>query len=111
MELTLNIYDRREVVKTYTADTYDVMFGTIEDFINVIDFDSIKKGTEDELIKVVAQALPKVISLIKPLLRDIFPDLTDEEIKKCKVSEIARVIVNLVVFTLQQVASDNQKNA
>ena len=31
MQLNLNIYRGREVEKVYTADEYDIMFGTVED--------------------------------------------------------------------------------
>ena len=32
MDLKLNIYDKKEITKTYTAETYDLMFGTVEDY-------------------------------------------------------------------------------
>ena len=109
MELKLNIYEKKEVVKTYTADTYDVMFGTLEDVINAIDFEGIKKGTDAELILAVSKATPRVFNIIKPLFKDIFEGLTDDEIKQCKVKEMAAVIVNLIVFTMRE-AGDPEKN-
>ena len=33
MELKLNIYNKKNIEKTYSTDTYDLMFGTVEDFI------------------------------------------------------------------------------
>jgi len=39
---------------------------------------------------------------VKDLLKDIFEGITDEEIKKCKVSEIAVVLVDVVKYTLVQ---------
>ena len=39
MELKLNIYNKKEIVKTYTAETYDLMFGTVEDLIDLINLD------------------------------------------------------------------------
>lgn len=109
MELKLNIYEKKEVVKTYTADTYDVMFGTLEDMINAIDFEGIKKGTDAELILAVSKAIPRVFNIIKPLFKDIFDGLTDDEIKQCKVKEMAAVIVKLVIFTMRE-AGDPEKN-
>ena len=37
MDLKLNIYEKRKVIKTYTAETYDLMFGTVEDLLDVMD--------------------------------------------------------------------------
>lgn len=110
MELKLNIYEKKEIIKTYTEDSYNILFGTVEDLINIIDFDKIKKGTDEELIKVIAPAIPKLLYLIKPLLKDIFSGLTDEELKKCRVAEIAKVIVNLIISTMQQVGGGDEKN-
>ena len=31
MNLKLNIYKKREIIKTYESDTYDLLFGTVED--------------------------------------------------------------------------------
>lgn len=105
MELKLNIYDKKEVKKTYTAETYDIMFGTIEDLIEAIDFDKIQSGKNDELVAAVAKAVPKAFGLIKPLLKDIFDGLTDDELKHCRVSDIAAVLVNVIKFTIIQVSA------
>ena len=108
MELKLNIFDKRQIIKTYTAETYDIMFGTVEDIIGVIDFESIETGSNDELIKVVAKAVPKGFGLIKPLMKDIFEGLTDDEIKHARILDIAKVIVNVVKFTFEQVQTDEK---
>lgn len=108
MELKLNIYNKKEITKTYVAETYDIMFGTIEDLINAIDFDKLKSGKEDELINAVATAIPKVFGMIKPLLKDIFDGLTDDDIKHCRVSDIAKVLVNVIKFAIVQVSEGAQ---
>lgn len=108
MELKLNVYNKDKVEKTYIAESYNIMFGTVEDLINAIDFDKLKTGkdgklVDDELIKAVAGAVPKIFGMIKPLLKDVFPGLTDEEIKKVRFLEVAKVIVNIIKFTAAQV--------
>lgn len=104
MELKLNIYEKRKIVKQYKAETYDVMFGTIEDLMDVVDFEKFKSGKDEDLIQGVAMTIPKVLGLIKPLLKDIFDGLTDDEIKKCRISDIAKVLVEIVKFTIVQVS-------
>ena len=57
MDLKLNIYDKKEITKTYTAETYDLMFGTVEDLLDVIDIDNIQASNKAELLKAIAKVL------------------------------------------------------
>lgn len=100
--MKLNIYDKKQIVKTYEIDTYDLMFGTVEDVANAIDIDSLKTGTDVEIIKMVGKLVMTSMDTVKDLLKDIFEGITDEELKKTKVSEIATVIVDVVKFTIAQ---------
>ena len=106
MEIKLPIYEKKQVVKTYTAETYDIMFGTVEDLINAIDLETFTTGKEEDMIKGVAKAIPAVFGFIKPLLKDIFDGLTDDEIKKTKLSDVARVVVKVIKFSMAQVIVD-----
>ena len=106
MEIKLPIYEKKQVVKTYTAETYDIMFGTVEDLINVVDFDNFTTGKEEDLIKGVAQAIPAVFGFIKPLLKDVFEGLSDDEIKHTKLSDVAQVVVKVIKFSMSQVIVD-----
>ena len=111
MDLKLNIYEKRKIVKTYTAETYDLMFGTVEDLIDLIDLDKLDKGTDAEIIKLVGNMLMKGINIFKPLLKDIFEGLTDDELKNAKVSEIATALVEVVKFSVLQIKQgSNGKN-
>ena len=44
MELTLNIYEGKKVVKTYKAQTIDFSFGVVEDVLDALNFESMKTG-------------------------------------------------------------------
>lgn len=104
MELKLNIYNKKNIVKTYTTDTYDIMFGTFEDLINTFDLDHLDIGDDVELIKSVSQIiLNNFNGILKPLIKDIFDGLTDEELKYTKISEIGIVLINIVKFTIDQI--------
>ena len=51
------------------------------------------------------------MGIIKPLLKDIFEGLTDEELKKTKVSEISTALVEIVKFSISQITKGtNGKN-
>ena len=98
--MKLNIYEKKQVVKTYEANSYDLMFGTIEDVANAINLDELKSGTDAEIMKMVIKLISSSMGTIKQLMMDIFDGLTADELKKVKVSEMARVIVEVVTFTI-----------
>ena len=88
----LNIYDQKDknkVEKVYTAQSYDLMLGTLEDFLNIIDLDKLNENAE------IAKMIVKSFSKIKVLLHDVFQDVTDEELENVKVSELIQTIVQI----------------
>ena len=89
--MQLNVYKNREIEKTYEAENYDLMFGTVEDIMTIFDIDALKTGSDVELINLVTKALPTCLNIINPLLKDIFEGLTDEELKRVKLKEVARL--------------------
>lgn len=105
--MKLNIYEKKKVVKTYECDTYDLMFGTIEDVAEAVDLDSLKTGTDVEIIRMVGNLVFKSMDTVKDLLKDIFEGITDEELKNTKVSEIAVVLVDVVKYTIAQLNKGN----
>lgn len=109
--ISLNIYkaeNKKEVEKTYTAESYDLMFGTVEEFMRVIDLDKIVDNAE------VAKMVVKGFSQIKPLLHDVFPEITDEELQRTKVSDLVQTILQIAVAVaenLKELKSGNLKRA
>ena len=103
-ELKLNIYDGKRVEKTYVADEIDIMFGTVEDLLEVIDFDNL--NDEKEVVKVVI----KTLNNLKPFLKQIFDGLTDDEIKRTKVKELVPLFVDIVKYTMDELKSLMSKN-
>lgn len=109
--MKLNIYNKKEIVKTYEVDTYDLMFGVLEDVADAIKLDELKTGTDVEIIKMVGNLVITSMGTVKELLKDIFEGITDDELKNTKVSEIATVLVDVVKFTLNQLSKGiNTKN-
>ena len=105
--ISLNIYkadNKKEVEKTYKAESYDLMFGTVEEFMRVIDLDKI--GDNGEVAKMVV----KGFSQIKPLLHDVFPELTDEELQRTKVSDIVQTILQIAVAVAENLKELNSGN-
>lgn len=101
MNLLLNIYDpeTKMIAKQYTADTIDIMFGTVEDLIDIIDLDNL--NNDMEWAKLIVMSMKK----IKPLLKEVFVGLTDEELKHTKVKELIPLFINIITFTISEINS------
>jgi hypothetical protein len=116
MELKLNIYGRNEagkkgVVKTYTAETYDIMFGTVEDLIDTLNLDGLNTQDNVELVKVATNIVINGMDVLKPLLKDIFEGLTDDELRNTKVTDIVAVLMETVKFSMMEIGKGvNRKN-
>lgn len=111
MELTLNIYERNKIVKTYSAEAYFLDYGTVEDIINTVDTDNLTDKSDEEMGFAVIKMLPGVMDIIKPLLKDIFEGLTDDEIRHTRIKEIVKVILDVVTFTISDITGNGtEKN-
>lgn len=91
-EITLNIYgkgNKKEPVKVLRAEGYDLMLGTIEDFMEIIDLDKLEDNKE--LVKMVVKGYDQ----LKPLLKDIFEDMTDADFRGVKISDLVLTIVDV----------------
>lgn len=104
MELKLNIYKgQQEVEKTYTAQDYDVMYGTVEDLLDLLDLEALTNTTDkDGVISALSRLMRSRAEVINPMLFDIFPGLTQEELRRTKTREVLDVIVGLTGFSLDQ---------
>ena len=113
MELKLNIYEGRKVVKTYTADTYDIMFGTLEDIIGAVDVEKLQGSAGDaEFIAAVAKIITKGFNVFKPLLKDIFNGLTDAELRNTRVKDVVPVVMGVLQYAFSEMMDmgGNSKN-
>lgn len=99
--MKLNIYEKKEVIKTYEADSYDLMFGTIEDVANALNLDDLKTGSDVEIIRMATKLVLTSLGTVKDLMKDIFDGLTDEELKKAKVKDMAQVLLEVGKYTLE----------
>ena len=107
MELKLNVYNKqREVEKTYRTQDYEVMYGTVEDLLDCLDLEALTNQDNKEGIIAAASRLMRArADVINPLLMDIFPGLTEDEMRRTKVREVLEVIVGLTGFSLDQIKS------
>lgn len=110
--MKLSIYKKREIVKTYEADKYDLMFGVLEDVANAVKLDELKTGSDTEILKMVLDLVMRSMGTVSELMKDIFEGLTDEELRSAKVSEIAEVLMDVIHLTIEQLGKGfGAKNA
>lgn len=112
MKFTLNIYKKKQIEKTYKTDAYDLMFGTLEDFLDIIDLEKLSGGGSDiDFIGAVANVVTQGVSQLKPLLFDVFDGLTEEELKRTKAKDVINVIIQIAMYSFTEIKGiSNQKN-
>lgn len=108
--MKLNVYEKKKVVKTYTADSYKLLLGTVEDVTNAVNLDNMKTGSNAEIIGMAFNLVKNSYSTVVNLMKDIFDDITDEDLKKCAVDEIVTVIAEVITMTLVQLNIGFGKN-
>lgn len=102
--MKLNIYEHKEIIKTYEANEYEIMFGTVEDLIDAAKLDSIETGSDAEIVLAATNLVTNSMATVKDLLKDIFDGLTDDEIKHTRVSEIVNVVVEVIMYAIGQIS-------
>lgn len=120
MELKLDIYTTRlcrKIEKTVTANDFELSTGVCEDVLNIINIDMFEGGlqalsdeTQQELvINLIKNGYPFFVGLIK----EIF-EITDDEGKRIKVADVAKVVIQIVKYSLTQLSlsfgGKNSKN-
>lgn len=108
--MKLNIYEKKKVVKTYTADSYDLMLGTLEDVANAVKLDNMKTGSKSEILSMAMNLVKDSYSTVIDLMKDVFDGITDEELRKTKVIEIVNVLADIVTVTVRQLNMGFGKN-
>lgn len=104
MELKLNVYGKdKKIERTYTANDYEVMYGTVEDLLDLLDLEALTNTeNKDSMISAASRLLNSRKDVINPLLMDIFDGITAEELRRVKAREVLEVIVGLAGFSLEQ---------
>lgn len=110
MELKLVTYKKENgkkiVDKTFCESEYTLSFGTIENFIKVIDIETLTKcKNDDDLLMWCGKAVLQGFDQIAPLILDIFEGLTVEQLKTAATKNIAKVIIGVMKYTFSEIMS------
>lgn len=108
MEIKLKIYNGNEVEKVYTAETIDFSFGVIEDILDAFDMENMKTGNKAEIAGIII----KCSKQLKPFLKDMFPGVTDEEIRRTHIQNLIEVFKGLYEYATGELlnAAGGEKN-
>lgn len=100
--MKLNIYkNQKDIAKTYEVEAYDLMYGTVEDIFEVLD--GMENMTSDaEMLKVIQKNRVK----LNGLLKDVFPELTDEELRYIKVKELVPFFIELFGYVVNSFSAE-----
>ena len=96
--MKINIYNRKEVVKTYECDDIELELGVLEDLLGAIDVNKLQALDEASLFDAVKALMITGKNAAYELLHLIFDDITDEEIRHTHVSEITAVLVEALGY-------------
>jgi len=104
--MKINIYkNQKEIEKTYEVDEYDIMYGTVQDILEVLDdgIDDLKN--EDQLLKLVTANRKK----LETFILDIFASegMTEDELRNVKLKELIPVFIELFAYVKNSFQSKN----
>lgn len=105
MQLNLNIYKGKTIEKVHTANEFDIMFGTVEDLIALIDTDKLSGDvTDTDFIAAVAVLLKGGFGQVKNLIFELFPDVTEEELRRTKMKDVLGILVDVLKYGFSEMA-------
>lgn len=108
MNLVLKIYDEsgKNVVKSYESETYDLMFGTVMQLMELLKIEEL--DNQLEMLKTIYGAWEE----IKTVLAGVFPRATAEDWKHVRVKELLPLIINIAKCSVSEMFTipTNEKN-
>lgn len=109
--MKLNIYNKKEIVKTYEVETSDLLFSTVEDISQAFDIHPNMKITNKKLVELATEFIGTRTDEAKIMMRDIFDGLTEDELRHAKMTEFIIVITEVLAFALGALGKgNNEKN-
>ena len=111
MDLRLNIYTDdfcTEVARVATAGEFKLSLGICEDILDIIQIDMWEGGLSalsDESMRELAIGIIRdAFPFFKKIVKRIF-DLTDDEVRNTDLVDIAKVVVDIIKYSISQLGS------
>ena len=101
--MKLHIYNKGEIIKTYETDEFKLKWGLLEDLIEAIENANINSLSDyTELGQAILEILPMIKDKVNILLKEMFTDITDEDIREAAVDDIAYCLADAVKYVGKQ---------
>lgn len=120
MELKLNIYtDKKckEIKKTLTANDFELSTGVCEDVLRLIKVDQVDDLaalSEESQAELLLDIITNNLEQFKDLLKNVFDDLTDEDLSNTRIKELMGAVAQIIKFSFATLFSafkpDKKKN-
>lgn len=104
MEIKLNIYEKNEIKKTYTAQGFNLTMGTLEDLIALINLNDLNdKGA-------MLNAVVKGYEKFKPVIFEAFEGLTEDDYKKVRLTDLVETVMQVGTSAVENLKILQTKN-
>ena len=80
--------------KEYAVNHFDIELGVIEDLLNILDLDKMDDNVA------IAKMVMESMKQIKPILLQMFPGMTEDELRTVGVLSIVQVLKQAVVMAI-----------
>lgn len=105
MSLKLPIYRNGVIEKTYEVENFRIPYGVIQDVLHLVEVDKLN----DEMA--IAGMLLEVFDLVDPLLKDLFPGLTDDELRHADFVDIGLVFTGVARYAIEKLSKGLKRGA
>lgn len=94
--LKLPIYEKNEIVKTYEVQDFVIPYGIIQDVLKIIEPEKINDTMA------VAGMVVGALNEVNDLLLDLFPGLTEEELRHADLGDVVVVITGIALYAVNK---------
>lgn len=105
MSLKLPIYRGGVIEKTYEVENFRIPYGVIQDVLHLVEIDKLN----DEIA--IAGMLLEAFDLVDPLLKDLFPGLTDDELRHADFVDIGLVFTGVARYAIEKLSKGLKRGA
>lgn len=113
--IKLNIRNKKnKIVKTYEAQEVNLKMGTVEDIVEVLSIDKAINANDIavNLYEVISTVVMNSYAMCKPILQDVFPELTSEELRNVNFKDVINVVIDIIKYSIGDINAvfGNTKN-
>ena len=105
MSLRLPIYRNGVIEKTYEVENFRIPYGVIQDVLHLVEVDKLN----DEMA--IAGMLLEAFDLFDPLLKDLFPGLTDDDLRHADFVDIGLVFTGVARYAIEKLSKGLKRGA